>query len=338
MEEESLMILIEDCLTPMESSASGGLTREETVKQICNEFLSKMEHCNYVEEEVRDRIKKRPRAELEYVLQEKNPAVLKNVNGFEIPLNVFLYQEIVRLQMTISNVRQTLSSLILAIDGVVIMTPNLQLALNAIYDGRPPTFWYVDASGAQIAWSLPTLSLWFDGLLKREEQLTLWLNSGRPNVYWMTGFFNAQGFLTAMKQEVTRRHKHDRWALDDVVLKTTILDEFDQKRMKHPTDDGGVYIHGLFLDGCSYDTKSKILVEAKPKELYTTLPIVHVTAITNKMQAAELQKAKYPRYQCPCYTINRRTDLNYVFVMDIPTKIKPDHWTLRGVGVLCCKD
>lgn len=81
---------------PKESSASGGLTREEQVKQICNEFLSKMEHCNYVEEEVRDRIKKRPRAELEYVLQEKNPNALKGVNGFEIPLNVFLYQEIVR--------------------------------------------------------------------------------------------------------------------------------------------------------------------------------------------------------------------------------------------------
>ena len=130
---------------PKESSASGGMTREESVKAICNEFLGKMAHCNYVEEEVRDRIKKRPRTELEYVLQEKNPAVLKGVNGFEIPLNVFLYQEIVRLQFTISNVRSTLSSLILAIDGVVIMTPNLQLALNAIFDGRPPTFWYCAA-------------------------------------------------------------------------------------------------------------------------------------------------------------------------------------------------
>ena len=97
-----------------------------------------------------------------------------------------------RLQFTISNVRTTLTSLILAIDGVVIMTPNLQLALNAIYDGRPPTFWYTDASGAQIAWTLPTLALWFDGLLKREEQLTSWLLNGRPNVYWMTGFFNPQ--------------------------------------------------------------------------------------------------------------------------------------------------
>ena len=64
----------------------------------------------------------------------------------------------------------------------------------------------------------------------RESQLNSWLNQGPPNVYWLTGFFNPQGFLTAMKQEVTRRHKAERWALDDVVLRTYILDEFDHRK------------------------------------------------------------------------------------------------------------
>ena len=41
--------------------------------------------------------------------------------------------------------------------------------------------------------------------------------------YWLTGFTNAQGFLTGMRQEVTRQHKKDQWALDDVVNFTEVM-------------------------------------------------------------------------------------------------------------------
>jgi hypothetical protein len=57
---------------------------------------------------------------------------------------------------------------------------------------------------------------------QRYDQLAKWLTMGRPRAYWMTGFFNPQGFLTAMKQEVNRKHAADKWALDDVVMTSEV--------------------------------------------------------------------------------------------------------------------
>ncbi len=48
------------------------------------------------------------------------------------------------------------------------------------------------------------MGLWFAELVKRHEQLNDWLLHDRPAKYWLTGFFNPQGFLTSVRQ-VCRR-------------------------------------------------------------------------------------------------------------------------------------
>ena len=57
------------------------------------------------------------------------------------PLNMFLRQEIDRMQRVISTVRTTLQDLKLAIDGTIIMSENLRDALDNIYDARVPNLW-----------------------------------------------------------------------------------------------------------------------------------------------------------------------------------------------------
>ena len=61
--------------------------------------------------------------------------------GQFMPINIFLRQEIDRMKRVITVVRATLSDLLLAIDGTIIMSENLRDALDNIYDARVPSLW-----------------------------------------------------------------------------------------------------------------------------------------------------------------------------------------------------
>jgi len=324
---------------PRETSTKGNSkTREDIVVEKAEELLAILPK-GYKDEDVRDLIRKRPKSEVEFVLGYKPEG---KVDGFSIPLNVFLYQEINRLNATMSNVRNTLVDLKLAINGEIIMTPLLISALDCVFDGKPPVHWYTDSSGEETAWTLPSLSLWFNGIVEREKQLTHWLTNSRPVSYWLTGFYNPQGFLTATRQEITRRHREQKWALDDVILKTEVTDQQDLRRVKSPPDEG-VFIHGMFLEGSSWgasatDPKERQLVESSPKELFTPMPIIKVTAVTSEKQSKKAGKGDHKYYDCPVYTTPKRTDFGYVFSVKLKTDRDPSHWVLRGVALLLSRE
>ncbi|KAG5322537.1 DYH5 protein, partial [Pseudoatta argentina] len=282
---------------PKEGSTQGGESRENVVYKLANDMLSKLPK-QYNSFEVKE------------ALQRMGPL---------LPMNIFLRQEIDRISRVIKEVQSTLTDLKLAIEGTIIMSQGLRKSLDAMYDARIPDKWL------KISWESATLGFWYTELLERDHQFRQWCIHGRPRVFWMTGFFNPQGFLTAMRQEVTRAHKG--WALDSVVLQNVIT-RYNKEDIKNQPQEG-VYVHGLFLEGASLDRKAGKLVESRPKVLYEQMPVIYIFAINTTA-------GKDPKlYECPIYRKPQRTDAKYVGSIDFETDYNPRHWTLRGVALLC---
>eukprot|EP00116_Pleurobrachia_bachei_P004038 sb/3464300/ len=243
--------------------------------------------------------------------------------GIFQPMNIFLRQEIDRIQKVLTIVKQTLKDLQLAIDGTIIMSDALKDALDNIFDARVPSTW------AKVSWDSSTLGFWFTELLERDSQFKTWIFEARPHVFWLTGFFNPQGFLTAMRQEITRAHKG--WALDTVQLFNEMTKMNREDVNSSPSD--GVYIYGLSLDGAGWDKRGMRLVEPSPKVLFCMLPVVHMFAVNEMTKEQKAQKVRAV-YECPVYKKPQRTDLTYITNIRLKTNQSPDYWTLRGAALL----
>ena len=95
---------------PKDVQATKGVvrTREDIVKDEADRQLQRIKGLGYVEDVVKDKIRnKRPKGELEKYLA--HPPEEKD-DGFSLPLNVFLFQEVMRLNASITKVRSQLLS------------------------------------------------------------------------------------------------------------------------------------------------------------------------------------------------------------------------------------
>jgi dynein heavy chain len=300
--------LVETVISTMPKSGGGGggQTPEEIVDKICEDLLGKVPEA-FVSEITKDALRKLP-------------------GGPTQPLTVHLRQEIDRLNIIITLATKTLKNLRLAVAGTIALAGDLVEALEKLFNASIPTAWL------RWSWESATIGTWFQGLLQRHDQLEKWLNKGRPKAYWLTGFFNPQGFLTAMKQEVNRKHAKERWALDDVVMDSWVTTPpLELNQLKEEAKDG-VYVYGLFLEGCKWHGKENRLVDSDPKKLFAPLPVLQVTG----KQARD--KVNKNQYEAPAYKVKKRTGLNFISTFPLRTEDPPSKWIMRGVALLCSVD
>merc|ERR1712046_43973 len=282
---------------------------EEVVDKTAEDLIGKVPPA-FGKEDTKEKLKKLP-------------------GGPTMPLTIHLRQEIDRLNIIINLAMKTLKNLRLAVAGTIALSGDLIQSFDSIFDAKIPAIWL------KKSWESASLGNWFGGLLQRFDQLHKWVNTGRPKAYWLTGWFNPQGFLTAMKQEVNRKHSADKWALDDVVMSSEVT---------HPPKDfeglreaaaEGVFIYGLFLEGCNWHGKENRLVDSEPKKLYVALPVLYVTGV----QAKDKKKdAALTNYAAPSYRVKNRTGLNYIDKFELRTEDPPAKWIMRGAALLCTID
>ena len=273
---------------------------------------------------------------------------IQDLGGLSIPLNMFLFQEIQRLQEVIELVRVMLSSMRLAIKGEVTMTDDLAAGIEAMGDSRAPRPWTHTPSGTEFSWLIPMISSWYGQLLKIDDQARTWMNNGRPNSFWMAGFSNPAGFLTAMTQEVARKHSRapQFWALDEMVYHTepTNMKDFHAV-MGQPNE--GIYTHGIYIDGGTFDIKAGTCVESTPKILVTELPVMLISAnhfAAQKKVNKEIYGPQGP-YSSPTYKYAVRGDgypgnpdiKNFIFFINLKCTMEKDplHWGIRGFATYC---
>ena len=119
-EVNQLLDTIVETLPKQSGGSSGGKTREEIVYSKAQELLDSAP-TDFHEEEYEERI--------------------SAMGGFAVPLNIFLFQEVQRLQGAIDRVKMTLNIVMQAIRGEVVVTAETMDAINAVYDARVPRSW-----------------------------------------------------------------------------------------------------------------------------------------------------------------------------------------------------
>ena len=287
------------------SSSSGSKSKDEVTADICSGILSVLPKDFDIEN-----------------CQKKYPV------RYDESMNTVLIQELVRFNKLLKAIRESLQNVLKALKGLVVMSKELEDVCISLVMGKIPEIW-----ASKSYPSLKPVGAYITDFANRLKFLQNWIDNGIPPVFWISGFFFTQSFLTGTLQNFARKYFIP---IDLVTMRFEVTDVDTMEQ--GPTD--GVYVKGFYLEGCRWDRERNQLTESIPKQLTDYMPVVQI--IPCKSDDKHLLAAKKGCYECPVYkTSLRRGTLsttghstNYVMALYLSTNKNPRHWVNRGVAAV----
>lgn len=146
-------------------------------------------------------------------------------------MNSVLRQELIRFNRLLNFIKTSLNDTRRAILGQLAMVPELERIHRAMALGKLPAAW------AQKSYpSLKPLGSYINDFLARLAFLQRWIDEGEPTVYWLSGFYFTQSFLTGVLQNHSRKNQLQ---IDHLHMKFDVTD-FEMEAQELP--EMGVYL------------------------------------------------------------------------------------------------
>jgi len=146
--------------------------------------------------------------------------------------------------------------------------------------------------------------------------------------------FNPNSFLTAIKQ-VTARLKG--LPLDFMTNRSFVSNWHESNDLPLEPALGGVFIHGLFLEGASWEEgkgpDEGYIADSKMNELHVDMPIMNIYSVHIEEMSWESM------YHCPVFITSLR---GATFVYQANLRMDADdnelRWVLAGAAMLLTED
>ncbi|KAL7704965.1 dynein heavy chain cytosolic putative [Lotmaria passim] len=365
--EQQLSFNLVDALVAMNAGGGGTVASTLTPPAAAGEALQLLQHDSTEAENPMAALARRLLAQLPPPLPHCDPVVsapaptcgtaVTTALADPAPLQTLLAHETDLYNRLLDTMRGTLTELLQALKGEVVVTARLERLMQRLAFSQVPELW------SQVGYlTLKPLGSFMEDLLCRVHFMRRWSESGLPPSFWLSGVFFPQGFVMALLQA---RSRALRVPIDSLQLRFRVLTPEEGARVTAANTAYmaggeartmrsavvGAYVHGLYLEGCGWDHRRGGLIEAAPGALTTELPVIHFEPVTAEEAAPPPSRrgaSGGDAYVCPLYEVRTRAgtlsttgiSTNYVTSLTLPSLngVTGDHWTLRGVAALCALD